>query len=314
MEPKVFISHASEDKQRFVLDFAKTLRRQGIDAWVDTWEMLPGDSLVDKVFKGIEQAEAVVIVLSTNSVNKPWIREELNAGFLRRIKDKIKLIPVIIDNCEIPECLQTTVHEEIKDLNNYNNEMDRIVMAIFGQSDKPPIGTPPIYVNTVIKQFDRLTKVDSMILKISCEKTLEYNIWDMVLEPKAILKGARKYGINEASFMESLEILGRKGYVNLSRVAGGFIQTYKITTFGFNEYVDLYIDDFEEIVHNVCLLLVNKMISNEAIAAELHQPEVLVNHIFNLLRQSGLINFTWTVNSQAAILSDISPELRRRLC
>ena len=37
---KVFISHASEDKDRFVLDFAKRLRTNNIDAWIDIWEML----------------------------------------------------------------------------------------------------------------------------------------------------------------------------------------------------------------------------------------------------------------------------------
>ena len=51
MNPKVFVSHASEDKERFVLAFAAKLRAQGVDAWVDRWEMLPGDSLVDKLFE-----------------------------------------------------------------------------------------------------------------------------------------------------------------------------------------------------------------------------------------------------------------------
>src|SRR5256885_10660129 len=31
--PKVFISHASEDRQRFVEPFAKRLRQKGVDAW-----------------------------------------------------------------------------------------------------------------------------------------------------------------------------------------------------------------------------------------------------------------------------------------
>ena len=31
--PKVFISHASEDKERFVVNFATALRENGIDAW-----------------------------------------------------------------------------------------------------------------------------------------------------------------------------------------------------------------------------------------------------------------------------------------
>ena len=37
---KVLVSHASEDKERFVLGFAERLRKNSIDAWVDTWEML----------------------------------------------------------------------------------------------------------------------------------------------------------------------------------------------------------------------------------------------------------------------------------
>ena len=83
MPPKVFISHAPEDKDRFVIDFASRLREQGIDAWLDRWEMLPGDSLVDKLFEeGIHSATAIVIVLSTNSVDKPWVREEINAAFV----------------------------------------------------------------------------------------------------------------------------------------------------------------------------------------------------------------------------------------
>jgi hypothetical protein len=55
--PKLFISHASEDKARFVLPFAEGLRADGIDAWVDRWEIRPGDSLVQKIFdEGIAAA------------------------------------------------------------------------------------------------------------------------------------------------------------------------------------------------------------------------------------------------------------------
>src|SRR4051794_20083808 len=49
--PKVFVSHASEDKQRFVERFAARLRENGVDAWLDEWEMKPGDSLVDRIFE-----------------------------------------------------------------------------------------------------------------------------------------------------------------------------------------------------------------------------------------------------------------------
>jgi hypothetical protein len=48
MAPKVFISHASEDKERFVIRFAETLRCAGIEAWLDQWELRPGDSLIHR--------------------------------------------------------------------------------------------------------------------------------------------------------------------------------------------------------------------------------------------------------------------------
>ena len=74
---KSFLSHASEDKGRFVIDFATKLRENGIDAWLDKWEMLPGDSLIDDLEEGLKNADAIVIVLSNNSVNKPWVRKNL---------------------------------------------------------------------------------------------------------------------------------------------------------------------------------------------------------------------------------------------
>ncbi len=107
--PKVFLSHASEDKDRFVLKFAKKLYSKGIVAWVDKWEMNIGDSLIDKIFEeGINNADAIIVVLSKNSANKPWVREELNASMVKKIEDKRKLIPILIDDCKVPECLRST--------------------------------------------------------------------------------------------------------------------------------------------------------------------------------------------------------------
>jgi hypothetical protein len=111
--PRAFVSHASEDKDRFVLGFAGRLRAKGVNAWVDTWEMLPGDKLIDKVFNdGLKSADVVIVVLSNVSVTKPWVQKELQTAVVKNIVDRTQLIPVRLDGCGVPECLRDTVWVE----------------------------------------------------------------------------------------------------------------------------------------------------------------------------------------------------------
>jgi hypothetical protein len=118
--PKVFLSHASEDKERFVIPFATALREKGINVWLGKWEILPGDSLVDKLFEeGLKEADAVLIVISAASANKPWVRQELNTAVVNRITRQTKVIPVVLDKSEVPESLRSLVWESIPNLNGY---------------------------------------------------------------------------------------------------------------------------------------------------------------------------------------------------
>src|SRR5829696_6598835 len=118
--PRVFISHAGEDNERFVFGFAEKLYGDGIQAWVDRWEMLPGDSIIDRIFEeGIAQAQAMIVVISEHSVDKPWVRAELNTGVVRRIEGLSRLIPVVIgdvDDTLIPESLRDTLWIRISHL------------------------------------------------------------------------------------------------------------------------------------------------------------------------------------------------------
>ncbi|MGE0487548.1 MAG: toll/interleukin-1 receptor domain-containing protein [Gammaproteobacteria bacterium] len=66
-----------------------------MDAWLEQREMKPGDNLVDKIFgEGLTEARAVIVVLYKTSVQKPWVREKLNASVVSRIARDTKLIPV----------------------------------------------------------------------------------------------------------------------------------------------------------------------------------------------------------------------------
>jgi hypothetical protein len=144
--PKVFISHSSGDKERFVVPFATRLREAGIDAWVDQWEIQPGDSFVDRIFEqGIGGADAFVVVISALSVGSPWVKDELNVATVRRIEDGARLIPVVLNGLkEVPQSVRHLHQVRIEDPTAFESEANLVIRTILGSaSTGPAIGPLP---------------------------------------------------------------------------------------------------------------------------------------------------------------------------
>jgi hypothetical protein len=313
--PKAFVSHATKDKDRFVLEFASRLRAQGIDAWVDQWEMAPGDSLVDKIFEeGIKNAHAFIVVLSENSVDRKWVREELNVGLVRKIEGLMKLIPVIIDDCEVPEALRSTVWVKIDDLDSYEEKLQDIVDAIFRRRDKPALGVPPAYA-TLADALPGLTAVDTAVLKAACARTIRKG--GAHVQTDEVLETLESLSIGREQVMESLELLARRHYIDAKKFAGGQneIPLFRVTVHGFEQYARQYVEGYDRIVRDVGLEIVNRgATNNRQIAPAIGQPEVLVNHVLEVLRGRGLFDLTAAAAGGLLLyIRNVSPELKRLL-
>ena len=212
MNKKAFISHASDDKDRFVIDFAKKLTANGVDTWLDKWEMLPGDSLVDKIFEeGISEADIFIIVLSRNSVDRPWVQEELNAGFVKRVSNKCKVIPIVLDDCKVPECLQSTIWEKIEDYNSYDESLRRILNSIFSLSDKPSLGEVPASVSLKINEIYGLNKIDNIVFTEACNFMMN-NMTNSV-SVTDIEQQLKSKNISDEDIAESLDVLDKQYYI-----------------------------------------------------------------------------------------------------
>lgn len=312
MSPKVFISHASEDKDRFVLQFAEHLRQKGIDAWLDKWEMLPGDSLVDKIFEeGLKEANAVIIVLSKFSVEKPWVREELNAAFVKRMNNGSRLIPVVIDDCEVPEALKSTLWESITDLSAYDSNLERIVASIYGANHKPPIGPQPEYVQSFVQAIGGLNNIDSLVFRLSCEEVLKTE--DICVNPGYVFLKDDKPLVPEEELKDSLEILDSNGYIKLMRTISGGVFPYQITTYGFDIYANATIANYQDKITAVVSAVVNeKLMSNAEIQERLKENKVIVDHILSVLENNGHIKQAKMIGGSSQIFN-VSPSLKRSL-
>jgi hypothetical protein len=102
---RAFLCHASEDKPA-ARDLAVALREFGAEVWLDKWEIRVGDSIVQKIDGALGTVSHLIVLLSNNSVGKPWVRKELSSALMRQLSQKaIKVLPVRLDDCTIPPIL-----------------------------------------------------------------------------------------------------------------------------------------------------------------------------------------------------------------
>ena len=314
--PRVFISYAGEDKERFVLAFAERLRAHGVDTWVAFWDMLPGDRLLTKIFdEGLKPSDAIIVVLSKFSVDKHWVKEELHYAKVRQVEEKARLIPVKIEPCDVPESVRTTLWEEIADLNSYDRQFERIINAIYGQYQKPPLGPKPAYVRPDVLTIEELTRIDSIIFERACRIAIDQGDPD-IISGKQLVSELGAQGISEAQIMETQDVLEGRRYIKLHRViAPPHALDFAITTVGFDRFAQVGIPDYGKICGDVARLLVREAEkTNTGVAQALNQPIRIIEHIFESLAHNGLIKFDTERGGGLHIyVFWVSPELRRKL-
>jgi hypothetical protein len=92
---QIFLSYAREDRER-AEKFARIFVAQGWDVWWDR-ELISGQVFDSEIALHLAQAECVVVLWSSSSVQKRWVRDEAEDGASRGI-----LVPVLIDDVKIP--------------------------------------------------------------------------------------------------------------------------------------------------------------------------------------------------------------------
>jgi len=104
---KVFLSYSSKNKN-FVLKLDRNLRQLGHEPWLDEWEIKVGDCIVRKIEKGVSESDYIIVILTPYAVNSGWVEREWKAAYLNEIeKNRIIILPILLEECEIPTLLKT---------------------------------------------------------------------------------------------------------------------------------------------------------------------------------------------------------------
>lgn len=309
--PKVFLSHASEDKERFVLEFARRLRRHGVDAWLDKWEMLPGHSLVEKIFdEGLKDAEAVVVVVSSYSLDKKWVQEELNASIVKRINEGSLLIPIVLDGAQVPEALKSTVWESIDDPSSYDESFERIMSSIFKGSLRPALGSRPKYAVENLPSMYKLADTDVLVFREFGALAIETN--DPIdIDTESVWKRVEQLDVCREDFLDALHILKERRYLKESPELAPVPPWFSITQSGLEEYLSRFYPEYPDTFRRVAMAVVNQgLLENYELAKELAQAQVVIDHVIRMMTQRGFVLATEALGGHVWI-DEILPPLKR---
>ena len=113
---RVFISHSSKDKPAVEV-LAKWLSERGIEVWLDGWVIRAGDDIVAAINKGLDEADAGLIVFSDHSRDSRWVESETSYFTWARIEEGKVLIPVMAsDGAWVPPLLRPLARRSIEEV------------------------------------------------------------------------------------------------------------------------------------------------------------------------------------------------------
>jgi formylglycine-generating enzyme required for sulfatase activity len=103
---RIFLAHAREDKPQ-VRKLYADLKARGFDPWLDEVDLMPGQIWKTEIPNAIRHAEMFLACLSRQSIEKRgYVQREFRqalSAFAERPAGSIYLIPVRLDDCEVPE-------------------------------------------------------------------------------------------------------------------------------------------------------------------------------------------------------------------
>ena len=107
---KIFVSYSHKNRD-FADKLVRDLNFSDIPATYDKWLLNVGDSIIQKISEFVQEADQVIAILSSDSVDSNWVKKELAIAMTGEIENKkIKVLPIKIDDCTLPAMLSDKLY------------------------------------------------------------------------------------------------------------------------------------------------------------------------------------------------------------
>lgn len=245
--PHIFLSYAREDFER-VLELYDRLHATGFKPWIDKRDILPGEKWEHSIWKAVRRSDFFLICLSANSVSKRGflqkeVREALNI-WKEKLDDDIYLIPVRLDECEIPAALSEFEWVNMYEEQGWYRLIEAISVGVERSSQPYRVQTPSgeIRVRTETISESKLDKpryrIDIGYPQIegpedNIAKEINVRIYGYIL---STVHHFRRSGINHSQYIEDEWWSELASYLSASYRITFLTDRILSMAFGFSEY------------------------------------------------------------------------------
>ncbi|MDP3635150.1 toll/interleukin-1 receptor domain-containing protein [Phenylobacterium sp.] len=127
----IFLSHTGIDKP-FVRRLRDDLLAHGVPrVWLDEAEIEIGDSLIAKIDEGMKLSRYIAVVLSTKSIDAPWVKKELDVAMNREIATgQVVVLPLLYEPCELPEFLRGKLYADFSKPEEYEEVLAKLLRRL----------------------------------------------------------------------------------------------------------------------------------------------------------------------------------------
>lgn len=126
--PQVFLSYSIQDK-KFAQLLTTDLRKEGIKVWLADEQVRVGDNITDTIRDGITSSLWIIIILSKNSLQSDFIKEELSYAIQEEHKrNRPFILPALIDDSILPTQLQDKQYADFRE--EYYPALERLLYRI----------------------------------------------------------------------------------------------------------------------------------------------------------------------------------------
>jgi len=179
----IFISYAHENKE-FAKNLAKELRAFGHTVWIDETELLIGDSLTEKLCDIIDNVDFVGAIISSASINSPWVKKELELASNREIDEgRVIVLPILLDDIKLPGFLKGKVYADFKLKKNYKEGIKKLLDRLGAKTEPPDLSNnkmvikPYLFIETSRHGYLRVPRLELDQLGIR-KKITEFSYQD----------------------------------------------------------------------------------------------------------------------------------------